>query len=175
MEDLRYPIGKVKLETDVTEVQRQQWINEIAQLPAQLKEAVKGWPAAQLDTPYRPEGWTVRQVVHHLADSHIHCYIRFRLGLTEEEPVIKPYHEVTWAELADAKTGPIELSLSLLEAIHGRWVLLLRTLPVSAFARTIRHLERGLMTLDTILNLYSWHGRHHLAHITSLRDRMGWK
>jgi hypothetical protein len=175
MEDLRYPIGKVKMETEVTEAQRQQWINEIAQLPAQLKEAVKGWSTAQLDTPYRPEGWTVRQVIHHLADSHIHCYIRFRFGLTEEEPVVKPYNEVTWAELADAKTGPIELSLSMLEAIHGRWVLLLRTLPASAFSRTIRHLERGLMSMDTILNLYSWHGRHHLAHITSLRNRMEWK
>jgi len=128
----------------------------------------------QLDTPYRPGGWTVRQVVHHLPDSHLNSYIRFRLALTEKEPTIKPYDQERWAELDDAKTAPIEPSLALLEALHQRWIMLLRSLIPADFARTFNHPEMGIVTLDATLRLYEWHGRHHTAHITSLRERMGW-
>jgi uncharacterized damage-inducible protein DinB len=129
----------------------------------------------QLDTPYRPEGWTVRQVVHHLPDSHFNAYVRMKLAMTEQQPTIKPYEQQLWAELSDAKTAPIEMSLTLFESLHKRWVLFLQSLKSSDFARTINHPESGVMNLDRILQLYAWHGRHHTAQITSLRERMGWK
>ena len=174
MTDLRYPIGKFNLEGEITPDQRQKWIDEIAAAPAQLRVAVEGLSPAQLETPYRPGGWTVRQVVHHLPDSHLNSYVRFKLALTEPEPTIKPYEQERWAELSDARTAPIEISLALLESLHQRWVLLLRSLTPADLARTFRHPELGLRTLDATVGLYAWHGRHHIAHITSLREQMGW-
>jgi len=178
--DLQYPIGKfqwggVKWGGVGTDEQRRQLIDQIDQAPAQLRQAVAGLTEEQIDTPYRPGGWTVRQVVHHLPDSHMNAYGRFRLALTEDEPTIKPYDQERWAALEDARTAPAELSLSLLEPLHRRLVLLLRSLRPEDFARTFRHPEMGVVTLDRLLGMYAWHGRHHIAHITSLRDRRGWK
>jgi hypothetical protein len=175
MTDLQYPIGQPALRDDLTDQERRILIDAIAVAPGALRAAVAGLSPPQLDTPYRPGGWTVRQVVHHLADSHLNSYVRFRLALTEEEPTIKPYDQARWAELEDACAAPPELSLALLESLHARWVQLLRSLGPADFARTFRHPELGLMTLDRNLQLYAWHGRHHIAHITSLRTRMGWK
>lgn len=175
MEALRYPIGKYVPLDDVGAAQRQQWIDEIAAAPAQLRAAVSGLQPAQLDTPYRPADWTVRQVVHHLPDSHLNSYTRFRLALTEEEPAIKGYEEARWAELPDARTAPIDISLDLLTALHERWVLLLRSFGDAEFARTFRYPDLGIMRLDKTLGLYAWHGKHHVAQILALRDREGWK
>jgi uncharacterized damage-inducible protein DinB len=174
MTDLRYPIGKYAPVTDTTAAQRLALIENIAAAPQQLRAAVQGLDAAQLDTPYRPDGWTVRQVVHHVADSHLNCYIRFRWTLTEDEPLIKAYDENAWARLPDANTAAPDVSLALLDTLHARWVLLLRALTPEQFARTLRHPESGLLRLETALGLYDWHGRHHIAHITSLRQRSGW-
>jgi hypothetical protein len=173
--DLQYPIGKFQWGGAITDAQREQLIAQIEQAPAHLRQAVAGLTEKQLDTPYRPEGWTVRQVVHHLSDAHMNAYVRFRLALTEDEPTIKPYAQERWASLEDARTAPMELSLSLLESLHRRWVLLLRSLRAADFARTFRHPEMGVVTLDKLLGMAAWHGQHHIAHITSLRDRMGWK
>jgi len=172
--ELSYPIGKFKWEGDATAEQRQQLIDEIASTPARVRAAVEGLSADQLETPYRPGGWTVRQVVHHIADSHLNSYVRFRLALTEDEPTIKPYHEDRWAELEDARTAPLEVSLALLESLHERWVQLLKSLKAEDFARTFKHPEMGVVSLDKNVGLYAWHGRHHVAHITGLRERMGW-
>ena len=172
--DLRYPIGPFTFEGPLTDGQRQRFIDQIAETPAKLCAAVEGLSPQQLDTPYRPGGWTVRQVVHHLPDSHLNSYIRFKLALTEEEPTIKPYYEDRWAELEDARHAPLDISLTLLESLHRRWVMLLRSLAVKDFARTFLHPELGVMSLEKNLNLYAWHGRHHVAHITSLRERSGW-
>ncbi|MDQ2899991.1 MAG: bacillithiol transferase BstA [Acidobacteriota bacterium] len=174
MEDLRYPIGEFRIEGEITEPRRTKWIEEIAEAPGRLRGAVEGLTEGQLDTPYRPEGWTVRQVAHHLPDSHMNCYVRFRLALTEEEPAIKPYEEAKWAELTDARTAPVELSLALLEALHGRWVMLMRSFGDAEFGRAFRHPKLGLLRLDWSAGLYAWHGRHHVAQITALRKRMGW-
>lgn len=165
MTDLRYPAGPLQFPEEFTPALRLAWIDEIRRAPAGYRAAVAGMTQQQLDTPYRPGGWTVRQVVHHVADSHANSYIRFRLALTEDEPLIKPYHEALWAELPDAKSAPVELSLDLIDSLHARWVLLLETLAPSHLARTFRHPERGLMSLDKNLALYAWHCRHHLAHI----------
>lgn len=173
--DLQYPVGKFKWEGVITDEQRQQLIDQIEQAPAQLRKALAGLTEEQIDTPYRPGGWTVRQVVHHLPDSHMNAYVRVRLALTEDEPTIKVYDQERWATLEDARTAPVELSLSLLESLHRRFVLLLRSLRAEDFARTFQHPEMGVMTLDKLLGMYAWHGRHHTAHVTSLRDRMGWK
>jgi uncharacterized damage-inducible protein DinB len=172
-QDLRYPIGRSDTTTPLAPGVRAQRIDAIAAAPAQLRLAVAGLSDDQLDTPYRPGGWTVRQTVHHVADSHMNAFIRFRLGLTEEKPTIKPYDEAAWAELPDMRL-PIEVSLPLLEALHERWAHLLRTVPSSSFERSIFHPENGPMTLDAMVSMYSWHGRHHTAHITSLRQRQGW-
>jgi len=174
-ETLQYPVGKFRRPEKVSEEQRQASIGSIAETPARLRSAVAGLSPAQLATPYRPGGWTVRQVVHHLPDSHMNSYVRFRLALTEDEPTIKPYDEARWAELTDAKTAPIEASLALLENLHERWVALLRSLSAADWTRTFRHPEMGVMTLEQNLALYDWHGRHHVAHITSLREREGWR
>jgi uncharacterized damage-inducible protein DinB len=173
--DLQYPIGRFAFPGQVPAGERTVFIQEIAQAPSDLRAAVAGLSGEQLDTPYRPGGWTVRQVVHHVPDSHMNSYVRFRLALTEDEPTIKPYEESRWAELADARTAPIEPSLALLEALHERWVLLLRSLSDADFARPFRHPEMGVVRLDQNLALYAWHGRHHVAHIKSLRERMGWR
>jgi len=171
--DLRFPVGKFQRLDNITDAQRRGFIDAIAETPARLKAAVAGLNDQQLDTPYRPGGWTVRQVVHHLPDSHLNSIVRFKLALTENEPTIKPYDEARWAELADAK-APIDVSIQLLEALHGRWVLLLNSLTPEDWQRTFRHPERGTMTLNDTLQLYAWHGRHHVAHITALRERNGW-
>jgi DinB family protein len=173
--DLRYPIGKFQAPGSVTPSLRARWIDDIAAAPARLRAAVQGLDDAQLDTPYRPGGWTVRQVIHHVPDSHMNSYIRFRLALTEDEPAIKPYDEVKWAELHDASTAPVGVSLQLLEALHVRWVVLLRSLSETDFSRRFNHPEDGVQRLDTALAAYAWHGKHHAAHISGLCERMGWK
>ncbi len=172
--DLRFPIGKPQSRLSLTPEERPALIGQIAEMPAKLKAAVSGLSAAQLDTPYRPGGWTVRQVVHHYADSHMNSFIRFKLALTENSPTIKPYDETLWAETADAKNPPIDLSLALVENLHARWVLLLQSMEPQDWARKLTHPERGVVTLDENLCLYAWHSRHHVAHITSLRAREGW-
>ena len=174
MEDLRFPIGKFKYEGSPTEAQRGAFLEDVAQTPSKLRAAVTGLSEAQLDTPYRPEGWTVRQVIHHVPDSHMHAYVRFKLALTEDEPTIKPYAEDRWANLADTKATPIEVSLTMLDCLHDRWVRLLKTISPDQWKRTFRHPERGTMTLEETLALYSWHGKHHVAHINDLRKRMSW-
>jgi uncharacterized damage-inducible protein DinB len=173
-QDLRYPTGRFKRPENVTDQQRREMIDTIAATPARLRAGVAGLSDAQLDTPYREGGWTVRQVVHHVPDSHLNSYIRFKLALTEEQPTIKTYDEAAWAETVDARTAPIDMSLDLLEALHTRWVLFLRSLSARDFARTLNHPEWGPMTMDALLALYAWHGPHHIAHITTLRARKGW-
>lgn len=173
--DLRYPVGRTDRSSPLTAGERAQRIDAIAAAPAQLRLAVVGLTEQQLDTPYRPGGWTVRQVVHHVADSHLNAYIRFRLGFTEDNPTIKPYDEKAWAELPDVKHLPIEVSLRLLESAHERLVHLLQAVQPSLFARQIVHPENGPMTLDAMVSLYAWHGRHHTAHVTGLRERQGWR
>jgi uncharacterized damage-inducible protein DinB len=172
--DPRYPVGEYQPPKNVTPALRQQAIAAIAELPVKIRAAVKGLNDAQLDTPYREGGWTVRQVVHHVPDSHLNAYTRWRLALTEDSPTIKPYDEARWAELADAKSAPVEVSLALLEPLHDRWVRLLRSLVEADFAKTFTHPEHGQRTLDWMLFLYDWHGRHHTAHITTLRQQKGW-
>lgn len=175
MSDLSYPIGKANIVAEISDEQRKALIEGIAAAPPKVRMAVKGLSEEHLDTPYRPEGWTVRQVVHHLADSHMNAYVRFKLALTEQEPAIKTYDEKQWATLQDSIKAPVEISLSLLELLHERWVLVLRSLAPADFRRTFQHPEWGKVTLDASLQLYEWHGRHHTAHITSLRERMNWK
>jgi uncharacterized damage-inducible protein DinB len=175
MEDPRYPIGRFEFDGKAGPELRQRWIAEIAVAPAALRAAVADLTPNQLDTPYREHGWTVRQVAHHLPDSHLNAYVRIKLALTEEEPVIKPYNEARWAELPDVAATPVETSLTLLECLHRRWVLLLRELGPAEFSRRLRHPEHGRsMGLDEVLAMYAWHGRHHVAQIVSLRRRMGW-
>ena len=175
MTDFRYPIGKFVEDPGVTDEKRKRWIEEIAAAPAALRRVVAGLTEKQLDTPYREGGWTVRQVVHHMADSHLHNLVRFRLALTEDNPAITGYDPAKWAEIPDAKTGPVEVSLALFQAIHDRWVLLLRAMLPADFARTFRRPDGQVVTLDRALQTYAWHGRHHAAQITGLRERMGWK
>jgi len=172
--DLRYPIGKFAYEGHLTEDQKRALLDHIGQTPAKLRDAIKGLSESQIDTPYRPGGWTVRQVVHHVPDSHLNSYTRFKLALTEDEPTIKPYAEDRWAELADTKATPLEVSLTLLDSLHDRWMRLLRSMTPEQWKRTFRHPELGPMTLEKTLALYAWHGRHHVAHITALREREGW-
>jgi len=174
MTDLRYPIGKFSPQQELTDPERIMLIRQITETPANLREAVRNLTNEQLDTPYRPGGWTVRQVVHHVPDSHMNAYIRFKLGVTEQQPTVKPYKENMWAELVDGKSLAIEPSLTLLESLHQRWGAFLRSLSAEDFARTVIHPENGVMSLDRVLQIYAWHGRHHIAHITSLRERMGW-
>jgi hypothetical protein len=172
--DLRYPIGKFAFPDQVTTQERDKFVEQIAEAPAQMKAAVAGLSDEQLDTPYRPGGWTVRQVVHHVPDSHLNSYIRFRWALTEDAPAIKAYHEDRWAELSDARTAPVETSLVLLESLHGRWINLLGSLTDDEWKRTFRHPELGPVSLEKNAALYAWHGQHHVAHIRNLRDRMRW-
>jgi hypothetical protein len=172
--DLRYPVGEFRFEGPLSSDERQALINKLEETPERMRAAVAGLTGEQLDTPYRPEGWTVRQVVHHVPESHMNSYVRFKLALTEDQPTIKPYFEDRWAQLDDANQAPVELSLDLLEALHGRWVWFLRSLNETDFQRTFIHPELGTVSLDKNIALYAWHGRHHVAHITSLRERNGW-
>ena len=175
MTDPRYPIGPFQLTDDkLTDEQRQELIAQFAAAPARLRAAVAGLNDAQLDTPYREGGWTVRQLAHHVADSHMNGYIRVKFALTEDVPTIKAYDENTWVKLGDTPATPIETSLNLLEALHERWANLFRSLTLEEFARTFRHPELGTLSLNRQLALYAWHGRHHTAHVTALRERMGW-
>jgi uncharacterized damage-inducible protein DinB len=173
--DLSYPIGKFDMQQSAaSSEERNVFIAQIAETPSKLRAAVAGLSAQQFDTPYRPGGWTVRQLVHHIPDSHMNAFIRFKLALTEPEPTIKPYDEALWADLPDVRSTPVEVSMQLLENLHQRWVLLLRGLRPADWSRTFRHPEMGVMTLGTSLAHYAWHSRHHVAHITALRQRMGW-
>lgn len=175
MDDPRYPIGRFRYDGGVDRQQEKHWIAEIAAAPSALRAAIAGLTGAQLDTPYREHGWTLRQVVHHLPDSHLNAYTRIKLALTEDEPVIKPYDEARWAELPDVHATPVETSLTLLECLHRRWVLLLRELGPAELGRRFRHPEHNRsIGLREMLALYAWHGRHHVAHVTALRSRMGW-
>jgi hypothetical protein len=171
--DLKYPIGRFSAPTSIDIVQRNKWIEDIANLPSQLRDAVANLNDEQLDTPYREGGWTLRQVVHHIADSHMNAYIRYKLAATEDNPTIRPYEEALWAELPEARTAPVELSLAIIEAIHRRWVMHLRNMQDVDFERTFFHPEmKKSLVLSVNLGLYSWHGRHHLAHITTTRERL---
>src|SRR5262245_6703659 len=174
MSDLRYPIGRFSLNGEPSDEQVRRAMDDIAATPSKLRAADNSLSEAQLDTPYRPEGWTVRQVVHHVPDSHLNSYCRIKLALTEDEPTIKAYNEAQWAELSDGRTGPVEVSLALLEALHTRWVSLLNSLGPADFKLKFRHPEIGVMNIGQSVCLYGWHGRHHAAHITSLRERMRW-
>ncbi|HEY3740953.1 MAG TPA: bacillithiol transferase BstA [Bryobacteraceae bacterium] len=173
MSDPRYPIGKFHRPAEYTTDLRAEHLAELEHAPALMRKAASGLNDEQLDTPYRDGGWTVRQVVHHVPDSHMNSYIRFKWALTEDNPLIKAYHEDLWAELADSK-APIEGSLVLLERLHERWVRLLQSMDEAAWKRTFKHPENGDMALRMALALYAWHGRHHVAHVTALRERMGW-
>jgi hypothetical protein len=172
--DLRYPIGKFERPKSFTAAQRSEWIDILAAAPGRFRAAVQGLSDEQLDTPYREGGWTVRQVCHHVADSHMNSFIRFRLALTEDAPTVKAYDEAKWALLADAAL-PVETSLCLFSCLHQRMVVMLRSISDADFARTFIHPAMGAVDLNTNLALYAWHSRHHEAHITGLRERMGWK
>ena len=173
-DDLRYPIGKFEYAGLMSQDQRRQCIADIEAAPAKLREAVTHLTDAQLDTPYRPQGWSVRQVVHHVPESHMNAYVRFKLALTEDEPMVKPYKEDAWARTGEVRTTPIDISLTLLECLHQRWVGLLRSMSAAEFERKLKHPELGTVTLDRYLAMYAWHGKHHLAHVTGLRKRNGW-
>lgn len=175
MESLQYPIGKFSFDSAPTADVREGWLRAIADLPGNARHAIDGLTAAQLDTPYRDGGWTVRQVVHHLADSHMNSFIRIKLALTEENPTITPYDQSAWAMLPDVIGVDVGTSLALLEGLHARWSILLRSLRQKDYERTFLHPENGPMTIDRAVQLYSWHGRHHVAHITNLRTRAGWR
>jgi hypothetical protein len=174
MSDPRYPIGKFAFDGPLTEEQRKKLIADIEQTPGALRAALKGLSPQQIETPYRDGGWNVRQVAHHVPDSHINAYVRFKLALTEDTPTIKTYKEDRWSNLADVESTPLEISLSLLDSLHNRWVRLLRSLKSEDWKRTFNHPEMGVVPLEKTLGIYAWHGRHHVAHITELRKRMGW-
>ncbi len=172
-EELKYPIGKFDKNIEITPESKRQFVNDIADLPEKLREAVNDLNDEQLDTPYRPGGWTVRQTVHHVADSHLNSMIRFKLALTEDAPTIRPYYEDRWAELKDSFL-PVESSIKIVEGLHYRWATVLNAMSDADFQRKLIHPETGEWTLDKLLALYVWHGKHHTAHITSLRERNGW-
>lgn len=174
LERLRYPTGRFEPRTSLTDAERDEALAVLDAAPGRLREAVRGLEDEQLDTPYRQGGWSLRQVVHHLPDSHLNGYVRTRWVLTEDRPTIKTYDQAAWAELPDARSGPLEGSLALLEAVHGRWVPLLRSLGPDQLARRFVHPEGGEPTVDTLIQLYAWHSRHHTAHVLGLRDRNGW-
>lgn len=174
MSDPRFPIGKFHYEGPPSEEQRHKFIDDIEKAPAALRAAVQGLSAEQIETPYREGGWTVQQVVHHVPESHMNAYIRFKLALTEDEPTVKTYMEDRWAELPDTQSTPIEISLALLDSLHQRFVRMLRVIKREEWKRSFRHPELGLMPLEKNLALYAWHGKHHVAHITELRKRSGW-
>ena len=172
--DPRYPIGKFSFDGTLTPDQKKQYLHDIEQTPSRFRAVVHGLSDQQLNTPYREGGWTVRQVTHHVPDSHMNAYIRFKLALTEDEPTIRPYMEDRWAELPEAKQAPVEVSLALLDNLHQRWTMMLKNMSEANWKRNFQHPEMGLMSLEKTLALYSWHGLHHTAHVTVLREKMGW-
>jgi uncharacterized damage-inducible protein DinB len=174
MEDIRYPTGKFTAQENYSEEEISRFIKRLEELPSKLEEAVRNLSDEQLNTPYREEGWTVRQVVHHVADSHMHAYIRTKWTLTENEPVIKAYLEKLWAETSETKSHP-DISISFLKSLHHKWVILLRSIPPSDLNRFFVHPEtKRQVTLKTLMGTYAWHGEHHLAHITNLKKQKGW-
>lgn len=174
MTDPRYPIGKFAYTGPLTADQKKQCFDDIEQTPTRFRAAVRGLSDSQLDTPYRDGGWTIRQLAHHVPDSHMNAYVRFKLALTEDDPTIKPYMEDRWAELPESKKAPIEVSLALLDLLHQRWMLVLRNMSEADWKRSFRHPELGAVPLEKSLALYAWHGRHHTAHVTVLKDQKGW-
>ncbi len=172
--DIRYPIGRGELEGEITPERRGEWIKDLEDAPRLLRETVEGLSEEQLDTPYREGGWTPRQIVHHLCDSNINSYIRFKLALTEDTPTIKTWDQTKWAELVDGRAAPVEVSLGLLDALHRRWVMFLRSLGEADFKKGFVHPDAGEVSVEENIWNYSWHCRHHTAQITSLRKRMGW-
>jgi len=174
MPDIRYPIGPLEVETPVTPERRREYLAQMTAAPGLLRAAVQSLSDPQLDTPYRPGGWTVRQVVHHLADATLNWYVRTKLTMTEDNPTIKPFAEAPWAELADAREGPVDSSLMLIDGVHTRWMQFFESLGPADWARRFHHPERGPLTMDVTLGTMAWHARHHTAHITELRKRMGW-
>ena len=174
MADLRYPIGQFEHGGEITDAEIRNWIDEIEALPELLRTTVQDLTDAQLDTPYRPDGWTIRQVIHHIADSHLNSLLRFKLALTEDTPTIKTYHEDRWAELADYRLAPVKISLDFIANLHARWVILLRSLNREDLSRAFKHPESGRTDLAWNVGNYAWHGKHHLAHITNLLERKGW-
>jgi hypothetical protein len=175
LEQLKYPIGRFVRPASVSETERFAMIQIIKDFPSKLEKAISGWEDARLDTPYRPGGWTVRQVVHHVCDSHINSYCRFRLALTEDNPTIKPYLEEKWAELPDARYHPVQVSLSILRGVHERWCVLMQAMRSDDWKKTFNHPEyNDTRTLEQALASYAWHSEHHLAHVTGLAQRIGW-
>jgi len=174
LESMKYPIGRLQIPDKYTDRNIKQWISTIEKFPQQLENLVEDFDDLQLDTPYRPEGWTVRQVIHHMADSHLNAYIRFKWTLTEDKPTIKVYHEDRWAILHDAKDADIDISLSLIESLHARWVYMLKNLTSDQLKRTFIHPEKKEISIVQLIAMYAWHSEHHLAHITSLAKREDW-
>jgi len=175
IDQLRYPVGQYEPPLQIDAALRKQWMQTLGSLTANIRTAIEGLSEEQLDTPYRPEGWTVRQVIHHLPDSHMNSYIRFKLALTEDHPAIRPYAEDRWAELKDYQNTPVEVSLALLDSLHYRWVTTLENMKEEEWSRTLFHPEsKQSFRLDVFLGNYDWHSRHHLAHITTLKERQGW-
>jgi uncharacterized damage-inducible protein DinB len=174
IEEIRYPVGEFGLDPEVTPEKRKVWIEQMEEAPAKLRTALLGLSEEQLDTRYRKDGWTLRQVVHHLADAQLNGFTRFKLALTEDSPAIKTYEEDLWSETADGREAPVNLSVDLLAALHARWVILLKSLTEKEFARTFRHPQRGELRIDDAIQLYAWHCVHHTAHISKLRERKGW-
>jgi hypothetical protein len=173
-DDLRFPIGKFSWPENISAAEREACISRIASTPARLRAALSGLSAEQLDTRYREGGWTLRQVAHHVPDSHMNSYVRFKLALTEDNPAIKPYDEAAWADLCDSVDTPVETSLLLLDCLHQRWVALLRGMSEAEWKKTFRHPALGPVSLEQNVALYAWHGDHHIAHVTSLRNRRAW-
>jgi hypothetical protein len=174
MDDLRYPTGRFTLDPHVTPEKRAGWIRRIAEVPSKLRSTVQGLDESRLQTPYRPGGWSVRQVIHHLPESHMNAFVRFKLALTEDTPTVKPYDEAAWSNIADTARTPIDVSLTLLDALHARWVILLESLAPADFSRRLFHPEQGAIDLEWMLQQYAWHGHHHIAQIEGLRKREGW-
>jgi uncharacterized damage-inducible protein DinB len=174
VDEVRYPVGEFRIDREATPEKRKLWIEQMAEAPAKLRTALLGLSEDQLDTRYRNDGWTLRQVVHHLADAQLNGFTRFKLALTEDRPAIKTYEEDLWSQTADGRDAPVNLSVDLLTALHARWVILLKSLTEREFARTFRHPQRGELRIDDAIQLYAWHAIHHTAHITQLRERNGW-
>lgn len=173
-EDLRFPIGKFSFDKETVAAGRNAAIQAIEELPVRLRQAIAGFNEERLQTPYRDDGWTIHQLIHHIADSHLNSFIRFKLALTEDRPAIKTYDEASWAETTDVTNVPVEISLKLLDALHERWFILLASLSDEAFARQLNHPDHGLIDLEYLTALYAWHSRHHTAHIVRLREKMNW-